>query len=170
MPGEGQTCPSPDAIINVYTSVSRLSRCLGLVVDRVAVRANLEKALAAYSGYFSAIDRLAALALREGKRDAARKRFEAVLKARPGDTHALAGLANLEEQASAPKSEVAALFAKAVSAKPARAGTFGPGAARLPRDERLRKPSAGRCVRRGVGASPTARPAPLRWGSCCWLA
>jgi putative PEP-CTERM system TPR-repeat lipoprotein len=86
--------------------------------DLVNARPSFERALVIDPGYFPAIDRLAALDWREGKRDAARGRFEARLKTKPDDVLALVGLARLQEQAGAPKSEVAALFAKAVAARP----------------------------------------------------
>ncbi len=86
--------------------------------DLRGARASLEKALTIDPKYFPAIDRLAALDYREERPQAARARFEALLKSDPTDARAMVALASLEELAGKPKSEVAALLSNEVKSHP----------------------------------------------------
>jgi putative PEP-CTERM system TPR-repeat lipoprotein len=86
--------------------------------DLPGARAAFEKALAAQTGFFPAVQALAQLDLREKKPDQARARFEALLKAEPKNARAMLALAGFDEREGKPKEAVAERIAQAVSAEP----------------------------------------------------
>lgn len=94
------------------------AQVLTLEGDRVGGRVNYEKALAADPNFFPSVDGLAALDLLDNKPEAARARFEAVLKARPDEVRAMLALADLDERAGKPKAEVVSRLTKAIATKP----------------------------------------------------
>jgi putative PEP-CTERM system TPR-repeat lipoprotein len=94
------------------------ARVLALRGDFAGVRANFEKALAVESAFFPAVEGLLALDIREKKLDQSRTRIEAILKANPSETRALAALALLDDRAGKSKQEVVASLAKAIAIKP----------------------------------------------------
>lgn len=86
--------------------------------DAAGARAGYEEALAADAGYFVAAEGLSRLDLREGKPEQARRRFEALLQARPDDPRAMLALAALDERAGRPRAEIEAMLARAIAARP----------------------------------------------------
>ena len=95
---------------------------LGLVQlarnEAAVARLSFEQALQREPNFFSAAAMLAALDSAEGKPDAARARFEAVLVADPQNLRARLALAELRGQAGAGAAEVTALMTQAVQAAP----------------------------------------------------
>lgn len=81
-------------------------------------RASFERALAVRAGYFPAIGALAALDVRENNLDAAKKRFNAVIKTQPGNGPALLGLAEVLKLEGAPPERVIAQIEAAIQASP----------------------------------------------------
>jgi putative PEP-CTERM system TPR-repeat lipoprotein len=68
--------------------------------------------------YFPAIASLATLDVREGKPEAARKRFDDLLAADPKNVQAMLAIADLRSQAGASKEELAALLGNAIKVNP----------------------------------------------------
>jgi putative PEP-CTERM system TPR-repeat lipoprotein len=77
-----------------------------------------ETALEREANYFPAVASLAAIDLAAGKPEEARKRFEALLRANPGNHQALLSLAELAARTGAPPEEVTRLTRSAVQANP----------------------------------------------------
>jgi putative PEP-CTERM system TPR-repeat lipoprotein len=77
-----------------------------------------ETALEREANYFPAVASLAAIDLAAGKPEEARKRFEALLRANPGNHQALLSLAELAARTGAPPEEVTRLMRSAVQANP----------------------------------------------------
>lgn len=86
--------------------------------DRGAARQNFEAAVSRDARYLPAIASLAALDLLERRPDAARARFEALLKLEPKNTQALLALAELQRRTGGSPEQVGKLIADAVSADP----------------------------------------------------
>lgn len=78
--------------------------------DRAAARQQFERALAIDATYFAAVAGLAALDLEAKQPEAAIKRLEALLKAKPQDEQAMLALAGVKQRGGAPKNEVVALL------------------------------------------------------------
>lgn len=77
-----------------------------------------EAALEREANYFPAVASLAAIDLAAGKPEEARKRFDALLRANPGNHQALLSLAELAARTGAPPEEVTRLTRSAVQANP----------------------------------------------------
>lgn len=90
--------------------------------DNAGARKAFEAALAARADFFPAIASLAALDFLEGKPDAAKARFEAVIKADPKSSRAMMALAELRARTGGSPKEVAALLGNAVKANPSDPG------------------------------------------------
>lgn len=86
--------------------------------DAAAARASFERALALDPSYFPAIVSLASLDLSEKKPDAARKRFEDLIKAEPKNHRAMLALAKLLARTGGKPSEIGAQLTAAVAAAP----------------------------------------------------
>lgn len=86
--------------------------------DLVKARQSFDQALVLSPLYFPAVDGLAALDLLEKKPDAARQRFEALLKQQPKNAEVLLALANLHAVSGGDKGTIEALLARAISAQP----------------------------------------------------
>ena len=87
--------------------------------DVAQARASFGKALSIDPTYFPAAFNLAALDLADKKPQAAQERFEAVLKAQPGNLRALLALADLRARNGAKQQEVTDLLTTAVRLNPA---------------------------------------------------
>ena len=90
--------------------------------DRAAARRSFEKAIEISPVFFPAVANLAQLDLQDNQPDAARARFEALLKREPKHLQALLALADLKAAAGGSVEEVAALLTGAVRANPAQVG------------------------------------------------
>lgn len=86
--------------------------------NRSGARASLEHALTLDPLYFPAIAGLAGMDLTDKKPEAARQRFESLLKKDPGNKQALLALAELAGRTGASTAEVAKLIGNAVQANP----------------------------------------------------
>jgi len=86
--------------------------------DMPAARASFERALAIDPLYVPAASGLALLDLADKHPDAAKKRFETVLKADPKNPDALLAIAGIRASAGAPAAEVAGLLADAIRLNP----------------------------------------------------
>ena len=86
--------------------------------DYAKARASFERALALRPTYMPAVGALARLDMRERKPDAAKKRFEAVLKKEPQNERALLGLAVLMRTSGAAPVEIEKLLKQSVAANP----------------------------------------------------
>lgn len=82
-------------------------------------RSSFEKALALDARYLPAVEGLAALDFAEKKPDAARGRFDALLRADPKNVQAYLRLAELKGRANGTRAQVEELLASAVAADPA---------------------------------------------------
>lgn len=82
-----------------------------------------EAALAREANYFPAVASLAAIDLAAGRPEDARKRFDALLQANPGNHQALLSLAELAARTGAPPEDVTRLMRNAVQANPGTPGT-----------------------------------------------
>ena len=91
-------------------------RVMLLKQDLTAATAAFEAALKKDATYFPAVASMAALELSAGKPEAARKRFEAVLKAQPKNHQALLALAELSSRTGAAPDEVIKTLRQAVQA------------------------------------------------------
>ncbi len=87
--------------------------------DAPAVRKAYEESLARQADYMPAVNGISALDLVEGKGDAAKARFLAVIKANPRNVEAYLSLAELEARTGAGKDAVARRIGEAVAANPA---------------------------------------------------
>src|SRR5207302_749949 len=96
-------------------------RGLALVLkgDFAGARASFERAVQLRPNDMGAIANLAQLDLREKKPDAARKRYEAVLKKEPGNERALLGLSVLLRVTGADPQEIEKLLKQSVASNPA---------------------------------------------------
>ena len=86
--------------------------------DRVAARTAFEQAVQRDPGFFPSVAALAGLDFLDRRPDAARARFEALLKTHPADAAARLALADLVQRSGAPREAVAALLDEAVAARP----------------------------------------------------
>ncbi len=86
--------------------------------DRVAARTAFEQAVQRDPGFFPSVAALAGLDFLDRRPDAARARFEALLKTHPADAAARLALADLAQRSGAPREAVAALLDEAVAARP----------------------------------------------------
>ena len=86
--------------------------------DNAKARASFERALALRPTYMPAVGALARLDMREKKPEAAKKRFEAVLKKEPQNERALLGLAVLMRTTGAAQVEIEKLLKQSVAANP----------------------------------------------------
>jgi putative PEP-CTERM system TPR-repeat lipoprotein len=86
--------------------------------DAASARQALLKALEVKPSFFPAAAALAGLDLAEKKVDDAKKRFDDVLAADPGNTQALLASAALKQRTGAPREEVLATFANAIKQNP----------------------------------------------------
>ncbi|MCV2349242.1 XrtA/PEP-CTERM system TPR-repeat protein PrsT [Paucibacter sp. Y2R2-4] len=86
--------------------------------DTAGARQNFEKALSLDPGFYPAAALLASLDMADKKPDAAKARFETLLKASPDNVKAHLALTELKELGGASKEEVAGLIEKAISMKP----------------------------------------------------
>lgn len=86
--------------------------------DVVGARLNFEKALSLEPGFYPAAALLASLDMADKKPDAAKLRFETLLKATPDNVKAHLALAELKELGGASQEEVGALIEKAILLKP----------------------------------------------------
>ncbi|HZP89036.1 MAG TPA: XrtA/PEP-CTERM system TPR-repeat protein PrsT [Burkholderiales bacterium] len=95
-------------------------RGLALVLkrDRAGARASFEHALKLQPSYMPAVTNLAQLDLADKKPEAARKRYEAIVKKEPNNEQALAGLAVLLRITGAPKEEIEKVLKQAVAGNP----------------------------------------------------
>ncbi len=93
-------------------------RLLAMKKDLPAATKSFEAALAKDAGYFPAVAALAALDLAAGRRDDARKRFDAQLTAQPKSWQAKLALAELDARTGAPTSTVVASLREAVTFNP----------------------------------------------------
>lgn len=100
-------------------------RALLLKRDFPAARANFERALELNATYMPAVTNLAQLDLLDKKPDAARKRYEAVLKKEPNNEQALLNAAALLRMTGAPRSEIETLLKQAVAANPTSQNAHG---------------------------------------------
>ena len=98
-------------------------RGLALLLKRDAggARVSFERALQLRPHYMPAVVNLGRLDLREKKPEAARKRYEAVLKAEPNNEQALLGLAVLLRVTGANPQQIEKLLKQSVAANPASA-------------------------------------------------
>jgi len=90
-----------------------------LKLDYAGARASFERAVQLHPNNTAAIVNLAQLDLLEKKPDAARKRYEALLKKEPGNEQALLGLAVLLRVAGANPQEIEKLLKQSVASNPA---------------------------------------------------
>lgn len=90
--------------------------------DAVGARRSFEQALAIDPLYFPAVASLAALDLTEKKPDAARKRFDDLIKAEPKNYRAMMALASLLTRTGGSAVEITGLIERAVQAGPAEPG------------------------------------------------
>ena len=86
--------------------------------DVAAARAGFERALQIDGKFYPAAAGLATIDLSEGKPDAARKRFDDLLKTDPKNVQALLAIASLRASAGAGKDEMAKLISDAINANP----------------------------------------------------
>ena len=86
--------------------------------DRVAARTAFEQAVQRDPGFFPSVAALAGLDFLDRRPDAARARFESLLKTHPADAAARLALADLVQRSGAPREAVAALLDEAVAARP----------------------------------------------------
>jgi putative PEP-CTERM system TPR-repeat lipoprotein len=93
-------------------------RVLALKGDTAGAKAALEAALAKDNKYFPAVATLASLDLAAKQPDAARQRFETLLKADPRNHRAHLALAELAARAQAPAADITKLLGEAVKAAP----------------------------------------------------
>ncbi|MDE1948924.1 MAG: PEP-CTERM system TPR-repeat protein PrsT [Burkholderiales bacterium] len=89
--------------------------------DDAGARAAFERALGHDKVYYPAIAALGDLDLREGKLDAARKRFQDVLAANPKNYQALLSLVRVREALGAKPEEIGSMLADAAKAHPGEA-------------------------------------------------
>lgn len=94
-------------------------RVLLLKNDLPAATASFEAALAKDPKYFPAVASLAAMDLNAGKPEAARKRFENLIKVDPANYQARLALAEISSRSGAVPEEVARLISEAVRSSPA---------------------------------------------------
>jgi cellulose synthase operon protein C len=94
-------------------------RVLVLKKDQAGAREAFERALQIDPRYFPAVASLAALDLVEKRPEAARARFDAILKAEPNNVAALNGLAALLARSSGKPEDITALLQRAIKAEPA---------------------------------------------------
>jgi len=87
--------------------------------DLAGARASFEKALALQPTYMPAVGNLTQLDLRERKPEAARKRYEAVLKKEPNNEQALFGLAVMLRVSGANPQEIEKVLKQSIAANPA---------------------------------------------------
>jgi putative PEP-CTERM system TPR-repeat lipoprotein len=87
--------------------------------DLAGARASFERALQLQPTYIAAVSNLVQLDMREKKPDAAKKRYEAVLKKEPNNEQALIGLAVLMRATGADAQAVEKLLKQSVTANPA---------------------------------------------------
>lgn len=93
-------------------------RILMLKGDNAGARAAFQEALKRDASYIPAMNNLALLDLRDGKADDARGRFQAVLKADPGNVAALMSLADVMATQNGPQAEITSLLDRAITADP----------------------------------------------------
>lgn len=93
-------------------------RILALRKDNAGAAAAFQAALAKDPTYFPAVASLSALDLAANKPDAARQRFEALVKADPRNHRAWLALAELASRAGSPPAEMLRLLNEAVKAAP----------------------------------------------------
>ncbi|MEJ6006659.1 XrtA/PEP-CTERM system TPR-repeat protein PrsT [Paucibacter sp. AS339] len=86
--------------------------------DVAGARQNFEKALSLDPGFYPAAALLASLDMADKKPDAAKARFETLLKSSPDNVKAHLALAELKELGGASKDEVTGLIEKAIALKP----------------------------------------------------
>ena len=86
--------------------------------DFAKARASFERALALRPTYMPAVTALARLDMREKKPEAAKKRFEAVLKKEPQNERALLGLAVLMRMTGAAQVEIEKILKQSIAANP----------------------------------------------------
>ncbi len=96
-------------------------RVLALKGDTAGARTALEAALAKDAKYFPAVATLASMDLSAKQPDAARQRFEALVKADPRNHRAHLALAELAARNQAPAAEVTRLLGEAIKAAPGEA-------------------------------------------------
>lgn len=89
--------------------------------DIAGARAGLEKTLSIDPSYFPAVRVLAELDLAAGKPDAARARYEAMLKRDPRDYRALLALAEMRRRVGAKPEEITGLLSEATRLNPTEA-------------------------------------------------
>jgi putative PEP-CTERM system TPR-repeat lipoprotein len=94
-------------------------RALLMSGDQAGARASFERALAIQAGYYPAVANLAALDLADRRPEEARRRFEALLKADPGNVQALLALEQVLARTGAADAERVKLIEDAVRADPA---------------------------------------------------
>ena len=91
---------------------------LALKKDYAGARASFERALALQANYMPAVNNLTQLDVREKNYDAARKRYEAILKKEPNNEPALLGLAVLLRTSGANPQEIEKPLRQSVAANP----------------------------------------------------
>ena len=89
--------------------------------DLAGARASFERALELQPGYMPALNNLARLDVRERKPDAAKRRYEALLRKEPNNEQALLGLAALLRTTGASAQEIENPLKQSVAAHPASA-------------------------------------------------
>jgi cellulose synthase operon protein C len=92
---------------------------LTLKGDAAGARASFERAVKLRPNYMPAIGALARLDLAQNKTEAAKRRYEAVLKTDPGNEQALSGLAVLLRVTGADAKQIERLLQQSVTANPA---------------------------------------------------
>lgn len=93
-------------------------RILLLKADNAGARKAFEEALQRDSAFVPAMSNLAILDLRDGKADAAKARFQTLLKSDASNVPALMALADVLAIENAPRAEVTALLEQATQAEP----------------------------------------------------
>ena len=86
--------------------------------DRAAARTAFEQAVQRDAAFFPSVAALAGLDFLDKRPDAARARFDALLKTNPADAAARLALADLVQRSGAPREAVATLLDEAVAAQP----------------------------------------------------
>lgn len=123
--GQRQPDKALDALKNLDVKqpdnpVTHNLRGLALILKRdfSGARSSFERALQLQPTYMPAIANLANLDLREKNTDAAKKRYEAILKKEPNNEQALFGLAVLLRVTGADQQEIAKLLKQSVASNP----------------------------------------------------
>ena len=125
--------------------------------DFANARANFEKAIAVQADYFPAAYNLSLLDVLDGKPDAARKRYEALLAKNPKNEQVLLAMAELMATSGGAPAEVKAAIQRAVDANP---DSVRPRLMLIKYNLATRDVKAGLAVAQAAQAQPTLRNDP----------